>query len=107
MILKIIGIVAITTVIVAYFYYESGKKEVEKTYNATVQAWLLTRGDHICDRIGDYTKSVKLHNNLISADDFLKFTHTVENIVRDELAYRTLEQRKKEEENETNLRIYR
>ena len=104
MILKIIGIIAITTVVVAYFYYEQGSKEVKRTYEANIQGWLLVRGDHICDRIEKYKKCVRLHNNKISADDFMKFTADIESIIRENLSYRTMEQnvaeeiRKKKEE---------
>ena len=97
MIVQVLGIIAITTVAVTYFYFERGQKEVERTYEANIQGWLLVRGDHICDRIEKYKKCVRLHNNKISADDFMKFTANIESIVRENLSYRTLKQNVAEE----------
>ena len=112
MIVQIIGIIAITTVIVCYFNFELQRKEVKKTYNANIQGWLLIRGDHICDRIEKYKKCVRLHNNAISDKDFMKFVADIEGVIHENLCYRTMQQnledeKRREEKYGDTLRIYR
>ena len=104
MIIKIIGIIAITTIIVAYFYYESGKKEIEKTNNANVKGWLGVKSDRINTRIDKLRRTIRVQNSNVAVEDLDKFIKAIEIMIAQELTYKGIE---KEENNESNLRIYR
>ena len=95
-----IAIICLTIIAILYIDYKRYECTI-KTYNANVQGWMLVKGDHICDRVGKYSKCVKLHNNLISAEDFLSFINKIELIVRDELVYRPY--REEDGESKSNI----
>lgn len=69
----------------------------QKKYNASLQAWLLVKGDHINDRLERYAHSVRLHNNLISRDDFLKFVKDMQVMISSELTYQKYEDEEEKE----------
>lgn len=82
-----IAVVCLTTIAVFYINYKQYEATV-RTWNANVQGWLLVKCDHLCDRLEAYAKCVRLHNNMISGEDFLKFVNYYRQIVVDELVYR-------------------
>ena len=59
----------------------------DKSYNANVQGWLLTKSDRINKRIENFSQSVKKHNNLIAQKDFLEFTKAMQIMIAQELTY--------------------
>ena len=59
----------------------------DKSYNANVQGWLLTKSDRINKRIEKFSQSVKLHNNLIAREDFLEYNKAIQIMIAQELTY--------------------
>lgn len=97
-----IAIICLTIIAVLYINYKSYELTI-KTYNANAQGWLLTKGDKINRRIEQFSKSVKLHNNLIAQKDFLEFVKAMQIMIAQELTYKKF----REEGKNDNFNIQR
>ena len=69
----------------------------DKSYNANIQGWLLTKSDRINKRIEKFSQSVKKHNNLIAVKDFLEYNKAIQIMIAQELTYQKYEEEKEEE----------
>ncbi len=61
--------------------------EPEKTYNANIKGWLLTKSDRINTRLEKFSHTVKTQNSTIAVKDFLKFVKDVQIMIAQELTY--------------------
>lgn len=67
--------------------------KTDKTFNANVQGFLLTKSDRINKRIDDYTVTVKKQNSLIDIKDFAKFVKSIQVLIAQELTYKGIYKR--------------
>ena len=104
MIVQIIGIIAITTVIVCYFNFELQKREIKRTNNANVKGWLGVKSDRINGRIEKLRLTTKKQNSTIDVKDFNKCIKSIQILIAQELTYKGQERRGK---NGDTLHIYR
>ena len=103
MIVQIIGIIAITTVIVCYFNFELQRREIKRTNNANVKGWLGVKSDRINGRIEKLRLTTKKQNSTIDVKDFNKCIKSIQILIAQELTYKGQERRGK---NGDTLRIY-
>lgn len=99
MILKILGIIAITTVAVTYFYHDFGQREVKKTDNANVKGWLGVKSDRINGRIEKLRLITRKQNSTIDIKDFDKCIKSIEILIAQELTYKGVEEVQRYERN--------
>ena len=104
MIVQIIGIIAITTVIVCYFNFELQRREIKRTNNANVKGWLGVKSDRINGRIEKLRLTTKKQNSTIDVKDFNKCIKSIQILIAQELTYKGQERRGK---NGDTLHIYR
>ena len=105
MILKIVGIIAITTIIVAYFNFELQRREIKRTNNANVKGWLGVKSDRINARIEKLRLITRKQNNTIDVKDFDKCIKAIEILIAQELTYKGVEEVQRYEK--SNLRVCR
>ena len=104
MILKIVGIIAITTVIVCYFNFELQRREIKRTNNANVKGWLGVKSDRIVDRIEKLRLLTRKQNSTIDIKDFDKCIKSIEILIAQELTYKGREEVQKYEKSNLCVR---
>ena len=104
MIVQIVGIIAITTVIVSYFNFELQRREIKRTNNANVKGWLGVKSDRINGRIEKLRLITRKQNSTIDIKDFDECIKQIEILIAQELTYKGREEVQNER---TNLRVRR
>lgn len=105
MIVQIIGIIAITTVIVCYFNFELQRREIKRTNNANVKGWLGVKSDRINERIEKLRLITRKQNSTIDVKDFDKCIKSIQILIAQELTYKGREEVQKHEK--TNICVCR
>lgn len=67
--------------------------KTDKTFDANVQGFLLTKSDRINKRIDDFAVTVKKQNSLIDIKDFAKFVKSIQVLIAQELTYKGIYKR--------------
>ena len=104
MIVQILGIIAITTVIVSYFNFELQRREIKRTNNANVKGWLGIKSDRINGRIEKLRLVTRKQNTTIDIKDFDECIKQIEILIAQELTYKGREEVQNER---NNLRVRR
>ena len=103
--IQALGIIAITTVAVMYFYHDFGIHEIKRTNNANVKGWLGVKSDRINARIEKLRLITRKQNSTIDIKDFDKCIKAIEILIAQELTYKGVEEVQRYEK--SNLRVCR